>query len=214
MSLEVALSFLLYAFVSGITPGPANLCSLSVAMKSGKSVAIKQWYGLFTGYTIVALASVFIVYFISSAFESFIEIFSFIGAIYIAYLAISLLLQAIRSYDEIRNNRATGNFRTGLFVQLTNVKIMVFCLTAITTYMLPYHQDFPHILIFGLVLPFTGPVCNLAWLFAGVLLQRYIPKTPSNFLYAHGTIATLLRDWNCVVNSVKPIPLRQRRALN
>ncbi|MDY6285253.1 MAG: hypothetical protein SPL19_08435 [Fibrobacter sp.] len=95
MSLEVALSFLLYAFVSGITPGPANLCSLSVAMKTGKSVAIKQWYGLFTGYTIVALASVFIVYFISSAFESFIEVFSFIGAIYIAYLAISLLLQGI-----------------------------------------------------------------------------------------------------------------------
>ena len=115
MSLEVALSFLLYAFVSGITPGPANLCSLSVAMKTGKSVAIKQWYGLFTGYTIVALASVFIVYFISSAFESFIEVFSFIGAIYIAYLAISLLLQAIKPYDEIRNNRATGNFRTGLF---------------------------------------------------------------------------------------------------
>ena len=111
MSLEVALSFLLYAFVSGITPGPANLCSLSVAMKTGKSVAIKQWYGLFTGYTIVALASVFIVYFISSAFESFIEVFSFIGAIYIAYLAISLLLQAIKPYDEIRNNRATDHKR-------------------------------------------------------------------------------------------------------
>lgn len=95
MSLEVVLSFLLYAFVSGITPGPANLCSLSVAMKSGKSVAIKQWYGLFTGYTIVALASVFIVYFISSAFENFIEVFSFIGAAYIAYLTISLLLQGI-----------------------------------------------------------------------------------------------------------------------
>jgi cysteine/O-acetylserine efflux protein len=61
-------------------------------------------------------------------------------------------------------------------VQLTNVKIMVFCLTAITTYMLPYHQDFPHILIFGLVLPFTGPVCILAWLFAGVLLQGIFRK--------------------------------------
>lgn len=80
-------------------------------------MAIKQWYGLFTGYTIVALASVFIVYFISSAFESFIEVFSFIGAIYIAYLAISLLLQAIKPYDEIRNNRATGNFRTGVLLQ-------------------------------------------------------------------------------------------------
>jgi cysteine/O-acetylserine efflux protein len=145
-------------------------------MKSGKTVAIKQWYGLFAGYTTIALASVFVVYFISSAFESFIEVFSFIGAIYIACLAISLLFQALKPYDEIRDNRTTGNFLTGFFVQLANVKIMVFCLTAITTYMLPFHQDFPHILIFGLILPFTGPVCNLAWLFAGVLLQGIFRK--------------------------------------
>jgi len=176
VSLEVVLSFLLYAFVSGITPGPANLCSLSVAMKSGKGVAIKQWYGLFIGYTIIALASVFIVYFISSTFENFIKVFSVVGAIYIAYLAINPLFQAVKPYDEIRSNQATGNFRTGLFVQLTNVKIMVFCLTAITTYMLPYHQDFLHILIFGLILPFTGPVCNLAWLFARILLQGLFQK--------------------------------------
>ncbi len=176
MSLEIALSFLLYAFVSGITPGPANLCSLSVAMGSGKSVAVKQWYGLFTGYTIVSLVSVFIVYFISTAFENFIEILSFVGATYITYLAISLLIQAFKPLEEIRNNRTTGSFRTGLFVQLTNVKIMVFCLTAITTYMLPYHQDFPHLFILGLLLPLTGPICNLAWLFAGVLLQGLFKK--------------------------------------
>ena len=167
MSLEVALSFLLYAFVSGITPGPANLCSLSVAMGSGKSAAIKQWYGLFTGYTIVSLISVFIVYFISSAFENFIRVFAFVGAIYIAYLAISLLIQAFKPLEEIRNSRTTGSFRTGLFVQLTNVKIMVF---------LPYHQDFPHLLLFGILLPLTGPICNLAWLFAGVLLQGLFKK--------------------------------------
>ena len=176
MSLEIALSFLLYAFVSGITPGPANLCSLSVAMGCGKSVAVKQWYGIFTGYTIVSLVSVFIVYFISTAFENFIEIFSFVGATYITYLAISLLIQAFKPLEEIRNNRTTGSFRTGLFVQLTNVKIMVFCLTAITTYMLPYHQDFPHLLILGLLLPLTGPICNMAWLFAGVLLQGLFKK--------------------------------------
>ena len=176
MTLEIALSFLLYALVSGITPGPANLCSLSVAMGSGKSIAIRQWYGLFTGYTIVSLVSVFIVYFISRAFENFIEIFSFVGAIYIAYLATSLLIQAFKPLEELRNNSTTGSFRTGLFVQLTNVKIMVFCLTAITTYMLPHHQDFPHLFLLGLLLPLTGPICNLAWLFAGVLLQGLFQK--------------------------------------
>lgn len=63
-------------------------------------------------------------------------------------------------------------FRTGLLVQLTNVKIMVFCLTALASYVLPYSGSFWALLGVGLFLPFTGPMANLVWLFAGASLQR------------------------------------------
>ncbi len=41
--MSVILSFLYYSFVSGITPGPANICSLSTAMRKGKQVTLRQW---------------------------------------------------------------------------------------------------------------------------------------------------------------------------
>ena len=63
-------------------------------------------------------------------------------------------------------------FLTGLLVQLTNVKIMVFCLMAMTSFVLPYTRSFWALLAVGLFLPFTGPAANLAWLFAGAALQK------------------------------------------
>ena len=57
--MSVILSFLYYSFVSGITPGPPNICSLSTAMRKGKQVALRQWRGLFAGYFFVSMMSVF-----------------------------------------------------------------------------------------------------------------------------------------------------------
>lgn len=37
MPVEIIPSFLFYCFVSGITPGPANLCSLSLALRRGSA---------------------------------------------------------------------------------------------------------------------------------------------------------------------------------
>ena len=45
-------------------------------------------------------------------------------------------------------------------------------MTAMTAYVLPYSSSFFDLLVVGLFLPFTGPVANLAWLFAGASLQK------------------------------------------
>jgi cysteine/O-acetylserine efflux protein len=49
---------------------------------------------------------------------------------------------------------------------------MVFCLTALSAYVLPYNSSFRMLLGVGLFLPFTGPIANLLWLFAGASLQK------------------------------------------
>lgn len=59
-----------------------------------------------------------------------------------------------------------------MLVQLTNVKIMVYCLTAMASFVLPYTDSFWALLAVGVFLPFTGPVANLVWLFAGASMQK------------------------------------------
>jgi threonine/homoserine/homoserine lactone efflux protein len=38
-----------HSFIEGITPGPANLASLNASLHYGKTSALRQWRGLFTG---------------------------------------------------------------------------------------------------------------------------------------------------------------------
>lgn len=169
MPAAIIPSFLLYCYIGAITPGPANLCSLSTALKYGKGPALKQWRGLFTGFFLVSMASVLVTFFLGTLLNDYVGIFAWIGAAYILWMAWHML----RSAGVVEaGNVDTPCFRRGLFVQLTNVKIMVFCLTALASYVLPYSKSFWVLLGVGLFLPFTGPVANLVWLFAGASLQK------------------------------------------
>lgn len=169
MPISMLPSFLLYCYVGAITPGPANLCSLSAALRYGKGPALGQWRGLFTGFFLVSMASVAVTYLLGALLNQYVRYLAWVGAAYILWLAWHMLRSA---GVEAADDPAYPSFRNGLLVQLTNVKIMVFCLTALTSYVLPYTGSFWALLAVGLFLPFTGPVANLAWLFAGASLQR------------------------------------------
>ncbi|MBR1702540.1 MAG: LysE family transporter [Lachnospiraceae bacterium] len=177
MPFRLIPSFLFYCYVNGITPGPANLCSLYAALNYGKERALKQWKGLFTGFAIVALVSVFLNYFLGNVLGDYVKWLSYIGAAYLIWLAVHTVRSAVGAEKDADENAEKDaekncNFFTGLLVQLTNVKIILFCMTALSSFVLPYSRSFFSLLLVGVFLPFTGPICNLAWLFAGAKLQK------------------------------------------
>lgn len=161
-------SFLVYCYITGITPGPANLCSLSAALRYGRGPALRQWRGLFAGFFAVSMISVMITYCLGAVLNQYVGILSWIGAAYILWMAWHMLHADGVEADE---NAVRPCFRTGFLVQLTNVKIMVFCMTALASFVLPFTDSLWSLLAAGLFLPFTGPVANLVWLFAGASLQ-------------------------------------------
>ena len=63
---------------------------------------------------------------------------------------------------------------------------MIYCMTIFSSYVLPYSRKLSSLLLMAAFLPFTGPVCNLVWLFAGVRLQRIFLKyrTPVSLMMA------------------------------
>ena len=162
-------SFLIYCYVGAITPGPANLCSLSAAIRYGRGPALRQWRGLFTGFFLVSMGSVAVTYFLGAVLDEAVAALSWLGATYLLWMAWHTLRA---SADPARREAAAPSFRQGVLVQLTNVKIMVFCAVALSSYVLPYTHSFRTLLLTGLFLPLTGPVANLAWLFAGAALQK------------------------------------------
>ncbi len=173
MPISLIPSFLFYCFIGGITPGPANLCSLNASLRYGKTQALKQWRGLFTGYWIVSMGAVLVSYFLGGVLGDSVKWLAYIGAAYLCFLAVKVLLP---SKESAASPDRDCNFLTGLVVQLTNVKIMMSCLTELSAYVLPYTRSFWVLLLVGCFLPFTGPMCNLVWLFAGDALRRFFLK--------------------------------------
>ena len=163
-------SFLIYCFVATITPGPANLCSLAAALRYGWRAALRQWRGLFTGFFLVSMASVVLTYLMGALLTEYVGYLSWLGAAYLLWMAWNMLRSAGAPLAD--TNPAYPSFRTGLLIQLTNVKIMVYCIASMSGYVLPYTQEFLPLLAMGLFLPFTGPMCNLIWLFAGASMQK------------------------------------------
>ncbi|WP_298029801.1 LysE family transporter [uncultured Dysosmobacter sp.] len=171
MPVSLFPAFLTYCYVCGITPGPANLCSLSAALRYGKGPALRQWRGLFAGFFIVSMGAVAVTCLLGAVLDRYVGVLSWIGAAYILWMAWHMLRS---SGGGAERDPAAPSFRTGLLVQLTNVKVMVFCLTALASYVLPYTDSFWRLLAVGLFLPFTGPVANLVWLLAGASLQKLL----------------------------------------
>ncbi len=173
MPVSLIPSFLFFCSVTCSTPGPANLCSLAAAMRYGRRQALIQWRGLFTGFAVISIISVLLTYFLGTVIGPYIRYLSFIGAAYILWLAFRIL----RSDPEAENEKEAAQncgFLTGLLIQFTNVKVMVFCLTALASYVLPYRSDLASLLLTGILLPFiSGPPWNLVWLFAGAALRDF-----------------------------------------
>lgn len=169
MPVSMLPSFLLYCYVGAITPGPANLCSLSAALRYGKGPALKQWRGLFTGFFLVSMGSVLATYLLGTVLDQYVGLLAWAGAAYLLWMAWHTLRS---SADPARQEADAPSFLKGLLVQLTNVKVIIFCMVALSSFVLPYTHAFRSLLLVGLFLPFTGPIANLAWLFAGAALQR------------------------------------------
>ena len=161
-------SFLIYCFVGGITPGPANLCSLGAALRYGRGPALRQWRGLFCGFFLDAMGAVVLTWLLGAALDEYVGMLSWVGAAYLLWMAWHMLRPGAGGPDR---DPAAPSFLTGLLVNLTNVKVIIFCITALAGYVLPYNPSLWALLPVGIFLPFTGPVCNLVWLFAGASLQ-------------------------------------------
>ena len=165
---SVILPFLVFCFINAISPGPANLCCLSASLRYGKGAALRQWRGLAVGFVIDSLAAVLVVRLLGAVLGNAVKFLSWIGAVYILWLAWHMLRSAGTAPE---TDGRQPSFLSGLLINLTNIKVMLYCVTTLSAFVLPYTDSFWWLLGVGLFLPVTGPSCNLVWIFAGAKLK-------------------------------------------
>ena len=169
-------SFLTYAVVTAVTPGPNNLMSMSNGSRKGFQGALPFNFGILVGFTVVMVAC--------TAFCSVLSVWIprlktpmlVLGALYMLYLA----WETFRSTGELESRSARDGFLSGLLLQFINPKIYLYCILSMEAYILPYFQGRPLTLLgFALLLALIGFLFTLAWSAFGSVFQRLSPGTPS-----------------------------------
>lgn len=167
------ISFLTYALVTAVTPGPNNIMSMSNGSRKGFKAALPFNLGILAGFSIVML--------VCTAFCSMISAFIpkiklpmlIVGAIYMLYLA----WETFRSSDSIEENHSRDGFLSGLVLQFVNPKIYIYCIMSMEAYILPfYNGKVLPMFGFAMLLAFIGFASTLCWSAFGSVFKRLFSK--------------------------------------
>ncbi|MDM5154572.1 LysE family transporter [Bacillus sp. DX1.1] len=173
------LSFLLYVFVTSFTPGPNNIMAMLLANKYGLKKTIRFCFGVGAGFFVIMLLSSYFNLLLKNFIPKIEFIMTILGAIYMLYLAIKIITS--KNNDKDNDGDKNNSFLTGMFLQFINPKGILYGITAISTFILPYHTSNFVLIFYSLFLAFVGFMSTFCWSVFGSIFQNFLSKYRSQF---------------------------------
>ena len=165
--------FFSYSGVMAITPGPNNLMSMSNAGQFGIKKAIGFNFGVWLGFSLVALVSAVFCSTLSALFPQIKLPMLILGAGYMLYLAWKIF----RSSTVEEKSDGKGSFLSGLLLQFVNPKIYINCIVSMQNYILPHFAGkWGAVVAFALLVAFMGFLCTLLWALFGSAFRLLFSK--------------------------------------
>ena len=165
-------TLLLQILVIGYTPGPANIYSLAMSLRHGRRESLRMWLGLLTGFSIAACVVSVLTHLLGIAIGEYVSYLKYAGAAYLVVLAYKIY----KRNGKMSEQDSACSFGSGMVVQLTNAKMLLFELTQFSTFVLPYSNKLTDLLEVAAWLTLAGPGGNLVWILAGSSLRGFFAQ--------------------------------------
>lgn len=165
-------SLLIYAFVSSFTPGPNNIMALVFANTYGFRRTIRFCFGVSVGFFILLILSSFFNVVLHNFIPKVETFMAIIGATYLLYLAFIIVKST--GIKEDSSGGKYNSFIAGTLLQFVNPKGVLYAVTAIGTFVLPYYTDVLSLLLFSLLLAFIGLLSSMSWSLFGSVFKKII----------------------------------------
>ncbi|WP_338752686.1 LysE family transporter [Bacillus sp. FJAT-52991] len=177
-------SFLLFVFITSFTPGPNNIMAMALANKHGFKKTLTFSLGVSIGFFVITLlCSVFNILLISvmPIIEFPLTIF---GVGYMLYLAFKVLTS--KDIDDGNDESNRNFFFIGTLLQFVNPKGILFGITVVATFILPYYTSYFSYLLFSLFLGIVGFMSTFSWSLFGSIFQKFLLqyRKPFNLIIA------------------------------
>jgi cysteine/O-acetylserine efflux protein len=167
-------AFLSYILITSFTPGPNNIMSMTNASRYSFRKSFTFNIGIFFGFfIIIGLSSVFSITLIS-LIPSIKSAMTWIGAAYILWLAWKTYHS--KSEKDQLSNKNTNTFLSGLLLQFVNPKVILYSLTTVSTFIIPYYSSAPILAGFALLLALVGFASTCCWALFGSVFHACLAK--------------------------------------
>lgn len=165
-------SFIIYCFIVTATPGPTNIVILSTVHNYGAKQAMRYTYGATIAFCLLLGLSAILNSVMVTVIPKILIGMQLIGTIYMLYLAYQIYKM---DASEPTDNK-TGTFISGFLMQFLNPKVVLFTLTVIPSFVLPYYTDVPTLSISVIVITIIGFLAFILWVLFGAIFKQFLQR--------------------------------------
>ncbi|MDF2683736.1 MAG: lysine transporter LysE [Brevibacillus sp.] len=180
------IPFLLYVLVTSFTPGPNNIMSMAYASRSGYKHTLRFILGVAVGTTVIALLSSFFNLLLFSFIPKVKLWMSIFGGLYMVYLAMKMLMHKPRVNED--KHEKLNSFFSGFILQFINPKVILYAITAISTFIIPFYHSRGSLILFSCFLGLIGYGSTSSWALFGAIFQSFLRKYERAFHIVMGLI--------------------------
>jgi len=165
-------SFVLYCAISTFTPGPTNIVILSTVHRFGARKAMSFTYGATVGFCLLLAISSVLNQWLVAILPDILFALRIAGSLYMVYLAYILC----RAEPSNPTSERTATFLSGMLMQFMNPKVVLFTLTVIPTFILPYSHAAPVVTAGVAAITLIGFAAFTTWVLFGALFREFLRK--------------------------------------
>ncbi|MCG9963832.1 LysE family translocator [Shewanella cutis] len=187
--MELILAIALFAFSSGITPGPNNIMLMTSGVNFGVKRSIPHLMGISLGFPTMILAIGLGLSTVFQAYPIIHQVIKVIGIVYLLYL--SWLIANSSSKMEGKSIAKPFSFLQAAAFQWVNPKGWIMAVGAIATFTSVQQDLTPQVVTIATVFLCVAFPCAVVWLGFGVALKRILKNERQQKIF-NITMAVLL----------------------
>lgn len=166
-------AFLSFIFITAYTPGPNNIMSMSHASRLGFRKSFPFNLGILAGFSVVMILCTLFSTALYTLIPKIKPVMLVLGAGYMLYLAWKIW----KSNSDIHvQDTKSSTVLSGCLLQFVNPKIMVYGITAMSSYILPVFQAPAVLAGFVLLLSLVGFSGSICWAAFGSVFSRFFQE--------------------------------------
>jgi len=202
-------AFLFCIFVVSFTPGPNNIIAMANASKYGFKRSLEFSAGVFTGFFVIMILSSYFNLLFFNLIPKIKIFMQILGAGFMLYLAYKIMLtkedkgtdgnKVINKNNETPTkieNKRWSLFFAGISLQFINPKAILYAVTVVSNFIIPYYKSNVALILFSLLLSFISILSTGSWALFGSLFNKFLSKYQKQFnivmglLLAYSAIST------------------------